>query len=205
MTDRIAELLEALAGPWLYLLAFLMPFAETGTLLGVLVPGEVTLLVAGAVAGAGDVNLWVLVLLANVGSLLGDACGFWIGRRYGTRIKSSWPGRRIGEANWTRAETLVQRRKGTIILVGRWLGFLRAIMPATAGMTGMRYREFLPWDIAGCVSWATLCTVGGYLLGENWQELAHALGWVTWVLLAAVVAAVAVHKLRSRGTEPTPG
>lgn len=203
MTERIADLLQNLAGPWLYVLALLMPFAETGTLLGVIVPGEVTLLVAGAVAGAGDVNLLLLVVLANVGSLLGDACGFWIGRRYGDRIKASWPGRRIGEANWDRAEGLIHRRKGTIILVGRWLGFLRAIMPATAGMTGMRYRDFLPWDIAGCVSWATLCTVGGYLLGDNWQELAHALGWVTWVLAGAAVVAVVLHKVRGRGSAPT--
>ena len=195
--DRIEHAIETVSGPWLYLVAGLLTFAETGTLF-FLVPGEVGLLVAGAAAGAGDLNLYVMLIVANVAAILGDATGFTIGRRFGPNLQHSRLGRKVGEPNWQRAEHLIQRRKGVVVLVGRWIGFLRAIMPATAGMSGMSYRSFLPWDLAGCVSWASLCVIGGYVLGDNWTKLAAQLGKLGWVLLAAAVVALLVHKLRSR-------
>ena len=62
----------------------------------------------------------------------------------------------------------------------------------------MSYRSFLPWDLAGCISWASVCGIGGYVLGDNWTKLAAQLGKLGWVLLAAAVVAFAVHKLWGR-------
>jgi undecaprenyl-diphosphatase len=208
--DRIDEALRSASGPWLYILAALLTFAETGTLF-FLIPGEIGLFVAGAAAGAGGLNIVVMVILAIAAALLGDATGFYIGRRFGPRLQRSWLGRRIGERQWQRAEDLIQRRRGLIVLVGRWIGFLRAIMPASAGMSGMSYRSFLPWDIAGCVSWASLCVIGGYLLGDNWTRLADWIGKAGWVLLVLAVGALVAHRVRGRRrrrhddspTEPT--
>jgi membrane protein DedA with SNARE-associated domain len=197
LTDRIEHAVEAVSGPWLYLLAGALTFAETGTLF-FLVPGEVGLLVAGAAAGAGNLSLPVMLVVANLAAILGDAVGFTIGRRFGPNLQRSRLGRKIGHDHWQRAERLIQRRKGVIVLFGRWIGFLRAIMPATAGMSGMSYRSFVPWDLAGCISWASVCVVGGYLLGDNWKTLASQLSKVGWVLLAVLVVAVVVHKLRKR-------
>jgi membrane-associated protein len=200
LAERIENTIEAVSGPWLYVVAGLLTFAETGTLF-FLVPGEIGLLVAGAAAGAGDLNLIVMLIVANLAALAGDAAGFAIGRRFGPNLKRSWLGRKIGEGNWFRAEDLVRRRKGTVVLCGRWVGFLRAVMPATAGMTGMSYRSFLPWDIAGCITWASTCVVGGYLLGENWVRLAETLGTAGWIVAALAVIAVVAHFVRSRRRE----
>jgi undecaprenyl-diphosphatase len=208
--DRIDEALRSASGPWLYILAALLTFAETGTLF-FLIPGEIGLFVAGAAAGAGGLNIVVMVILAIAAALLGDATGFYIGRRFGPRLQRSWLGRRIGERQWQRAEDLIQRRRGIIVLIGRWVGFLRAIMPATAGMSGMSYRSFLPWDLAGCISWASLCVIGGYLLGDNWTTLADWIGKAGWVLLVLAIGALVAHKVRGRRrrspddapTEPT--
>ena len=210
LSGRIEELIESVAGPWLYLVAGLLTFAETGTMF-FLIPGEIGLLIAGAAAGAGDLNVVVMVVIACVAAIAGDAAGFFLGRRYGKRLQTSKLGRKVGQANWDRAMRLVQERRGLIVLLGRWVGFLRAIMPATAGMAGMSYRSFLPWDLAGCISWASLCVIGGYLLGENWAELAASLGKVGWVL--AVLAAVAFlvvkvrvirRERRERKEQPAP-
>jgi membrane protein DedA with SNARE-associated domain len=200
LTDRVENAIESISGPWLYVVAGLLTFAETGTLF-FLIPGEIGLLVAGAAAGAGNLNLIVMLIVANVAALVGDAVGFAIGRRFGPNLKRSWLGRKVGEGNWLRAEDLVRRRKGTVVLFGRWIGFLRAVMPATAGMTGMSYRSFLPWDVAGCLTWASTCVVGGYLLGENWVRLAEGIGWFGWVVAAALVLAFVVHFVRSRRRE----
>jgi membrane protein DedA with SNARE-associated domain len=183
----VARWLNHLSGPWLYAVVVVLTFAETGTLL-FLVPGEIGLLVAGAAAGVGKLNLFAMVVLACMAALLGDATGFAIGRRFGPRLRDTWLGRKLGADSWHRADDLVRRRRGLIVLVGRWIGFLRAVMPATAGMTGMRYRrEFLPWDIAGAVSWASICVIGGYKLGDNWESLAHKFGTVGLALAAVFV------------------
>ncbi len=173
--DNVQRLLERASGPWLYVIAFVMTFAETGTLL-FFIPGEITLLFVGAAAGAGDVNVVALVIIGIVAAILGDFTGFQIGRRYGAKVKSSWLGRRIGEESWAKSDDLIRRRKGLVVLVGRWVGFLRAVMPASAGMSGMAYREFLPYDIVGAVTWAGGCVIAGYLVGDNFAKLETWLG-----------------------------
>jgi membrane protein DedA with SNARE-associated domain len=199
--EFLQKWLEKASGPWLYVIAFVMTFAETGTLL-FFIPGEITLLFVGAAAGAGDLNLGVLIAVAIVAALAGDATGFHLGKRYGVKLKSSWVGRRLKPESWERAERLVVERKGLIVLVGRWVGFLRAIMPATAGMSGMRYSQFVPFDVLGAVSWATVCVVGGYLLGENFTKLEKWLGRggtiVGVVVVLGLLTRVVVKKRRVR-------
>ena len=200
-SDAVVRFIERFTGPWLYVVAFVLTFAETGTLF-FLVPGEIGLFVTGAAAGAGSLNIYILVVVACLAALLGDATGFYIGDRFGHRLQYSWVGHKLGEKNWVRAQDLIRRRKGPVILIGRWIGFLRAIMPATAGMSEMTYREFLRWDVFGAISWATVCSVGGYKLGANWQDLADTLTrygtYIAAVCAVLVVAYMVVLKVRSR-------
>lgn len=203
VAERIQSLLESVSGPWLYVVVGVLTFAETGTLLFI-VPGEIGLFIAGAAAGAGNLNLALMLTIAISAAVIGDVTGFTIGRRLGPRMRYSRLGAKLGDHNWERAQHLIQRRRGLVVFVGRWVGFLRAIMPATAGMSGMSYRAFLPWDIAGAVTWASVCVVGGYILGDNWQELADSLGYVG---IAAAVALVGgylgyrIYRRVSRGGE----
>ena len=202
-SDAVVRFIERFSGPWLYVVAFVLTFAETGTLF-FLIPGEIGLFVTGAAAGAGNLNIYVLVVVACAAALLGDATGFYIGDRFGPRLQHSWLGRKLGESNWTRAQDLVRRRKGPVILIGRWIGFLRAVMPATVGMSEMPYREFLKWDLFGAVSWATVCAIGGYKLGANWQSLADKLtrygAYVGAACAVAIVGFVIVKRVRRTPT-----
>jgi membrane-associated protein len=196
--DNVQKILERASGPWLYVIAFVMTFAETGTLL-FFIPGEITLLFVGAAAGAGDLNVVALVVIGIVAAILGDFTGFQIGRRYGVRVKASWLGRRIGAESWAKSDDLIRRRKGLVVLVGRWVGFLRAVMPASAGMSGMAYREFLPYDVVGAVTWAGGCVIAGYLVGDNFAKLETWLGrGGTAVGVALVVGLVARHFIKKR-------
>ena len=203
----IREWVEGISGPWLYVVVFLLAFAETGTLL-YFVPGEFTLIFAGIAAGlsSGGVNVWVMMAVGISAAIIGDAVGFLIGARYGERVKASALGQKLGAENWAKAEALIRRRKGLIVLIGRWLGFLRAIMPATAGMAGMNYKkEFLPYDIVGAVSWAGLCVYGGYKLGDRAETIIKYIGWVAaGVVVVGVIALIAKKKLASRvGQSPS--
>jgi membrane-associated protein len=202
----LKDWVQGIQGPWLYIAVFALAFAETGTLL-FFVPGEVTLIIAGITAGLSDggVNVWIMVAVGCVAAILGDAVGFEIGRRYGDRVKNSKLGHKLGAENWAKAETLIRRRKGLIVLVGRWLGFLRAIMPATAGMSGLNYKkDFLPYDIVGAVSWASICVLGGYKLGDRAETIVKYIGWVAAGAVILGAAAYFGKKwLAGRAAKPT--
>ena len=197
----IRDWVEGISGPWLYVVVFLLAFAETGTLL-FFVPGEFTLIFAGIAAGLskGGVNVWVMMAVGITAAVVGDAVGFLIGVRYGERVKASALGQKLGAENWAKAESLIRRRKGLIVMIGRWLGFLRAIMPATAGMAGMNYKkDFLPYDIVGAASWAGLCVYGGYKLGDRAETIIKYIGWVAaGVVIVGIVAVIAKKKLAGR-------
>jgi membrane-associated protein len=170
--------IESVSGPWVYVLAAVLTAAETGTML-FFIPGEITLIVAGVAASTGKVNVWALVAVACVSAVIGDGIGFRIGQKYGPRLKTSRLGSKLGASNWQRSEDLIRKRKGLIVLVGRWIGFLRAVMPASAGMSGMHYkRDFLPYDVVGACSWAALCVLGGWKLGEQAENIVKYIGWV---------------------------
>ncbi len=187
LASVVTHWIEKVSGPWLYVVAGVLTFAETGTLLFI-VPGEFTLILAGVAAGAGDLNLALMLVVACVAAVSGDAFGFWLGHRFGHRVVTSWLGLKIGSASWQKAEQLIRRRRGLVVLFGRWVGLLRAVMPAAAGMSRMNYRrEFLPWDLVGAISWASMCVVGGYKLGDNAENIVKYIGWV-----AGVVAVLAV-------------
>ena len=183
VASAVSDFLGKLSGPWLYLAAALLTYLETASML-FFIPGEITLILAGIAASGGgkenaDVNIVALLVIACVAAVSGDATGFWLGRRYGRRLRGSRLGRKLGEENWEKTESLIHKRRGFVVLVGRWVGFLRAVMPATAGMSGMNYkREFLPFDLVGAVSWASLCVYGGYKLGERAETIVQQIGWV---------------------------
>jgi membrane-associated protein len=197
IVDRLQTWLSGVSGPWLYVITFIVTFAETGTLL-FFIPGEVTLLLAGAAAGAGDASLSLLIAVGIAAALSGDFVGFHLGARFGDQIRSSRVGRRIKQSSWERTQTLIHRRKGLVVLFGRWIGFLRAIMPASAGMSGMSYRAFLPWDIAGAISWAATCVFIGYKVGDNIDQVES---WITrggYVIVGVLVVAYVANHFRSR-------
>ena len=184
----ITKFIRSASGPWVYVLAFVMTFAETGSLL-FFIPGEITLVLAGVAASTGEVNVLAVVVVGCVAAVLGDATGFWIGRRFGPKLRTSRLGSKMGADQWDRAERLIRKQRGVIVLVGRWIGFLRAVMPATAGMAELNYkREFLPFDLVGAVSWASICVFGGYKLGEKAETYVAKAGWA----LAAVVVVLAL-------------
>jgi membrane protein DedA with SNARE-associated domain len=182
VASTVTHFIERLSGPWLYVAVGVLTFLETASML-FFIPGEITLILAGVAASGGSgragVNIFALLVLGCAAAIAGDATGFWLGRRYGPRLRHSRLGRKLGEESWAKAEALIRKRRGIVVLVGRWVGLLRAVMPATAGMTGMNYKkEFLPYDVVGAVSWASLCVYGGYRLGEKADTIVKRIGWV---------------------------
>lgn len=176
-------------GPWIYLAVFLAAASEAALFLGLVVPGETALLVAGVLAANGQGHLVPYILAAVAGAIAGDSIGYEIGRHFGPRLRRSALGRRVGEERWERAEHYLQRKGGRAIFLGRWIAVVRAIVPALAGQAHMPYSRFLAWNVAGAVPVGVLHVGLGYLAGESYTTIERYVSFGRWGLLG--VAALA--------------
>ncbi|MCW3840986.1 DedA family protein [Micromonospora yasonensis] len=196
--DRVLNLLVALPPALVLALVFLLPALEASTFLGLLVPGEVAVLVGGVLAHEGRLPLWAVIVAAVAGAALGDQIGYLVGRRYGHRLLARIPRRfaRAGEVR--RALDLIRRRGAAAVVFGRWAAALRALVPGLAGMSGIPRGVFTVANVAGGGLWAVTVAVLGYLAGASYRLLERRLGWVGEAVLGLVLLLVAVRVLRAR-------
>ena len=182
--------LAGLASPWLYVVIAALAAAESSALVGLVIPGEAALLVGGFAASQGRVDLPVLVAVATVAAIVGDSIGYELGRHLGPRVRLTRLGRWVGEDRWSRAEQFIERRGGPAVLIGRWVGLLRALVPFVAGTTRMPYRRFLVWNVLGAVLWAPTVITAGYFAAGSFRAVERWLGRASLVLAVLVVFGV---------------
>jgi membrane protein DedA with SNARE-associated domain/membrane-associated phospholipid phosphatase len=169
-------------GKWTYLAVGVLAFLETGAFVGLIVPGETTVIVGGLVAGQGEISLLLLIAIVWSCAVLGDCTSYVLGRklgrdfmvRHGARVK-------ITEERLEQVEAFFERRGGMTILVGRFIGLVRAIAPFVAGASRMPLRKFLPYDVLGAGLWATTFCVLGYVFWRSFDQLT---AWVSRGLFA---------------------
>ena len=168
------------------LLAGFAIMLETSVLIGLVVPGDTVVIVAGT-AVASPLEGVVLGVAVVVGALIGESIGFWLGRFLGPRIRHSRLGSRIGEANWERSERYLRRRGGPAIFISRFLPVLHSLVPLTVGMSGYPYRRFLAWTVPACVVWATLYISVASLAAGTYRELADQLHYAGYIFVAIIL------------------
>ncbi|MFI7488160.1 DedA family protein [Micromonospora echinaurantiaca] len=204
MHDLLTSL-QGLPALLIYLVAALIVAAETAVIFGLLVPGEATLLLVGFLAYAGTLRLAPALLVMVGAAVIGDTLAFRAGRRYGSRLRASRLGARVGPHRWRRAETMLGRLGGRGVFTARWVAFARTLVPRLAGAAGMPYRRFAPWNAAGVASWVGGSVLVGYLAGESYETVSRLLGRATGavlVLLAALVAVVLGGRWLGRNPDP---
>jgi membrane-associated protein len=185
----VLEALRALPPTPMLILAFLCPALEASTMLGVIFPGEIAILVAGAAAQVGTLSLWSVIPTSVAGAVIGDAVGFGIGRRYGERLLMCLPDRLVKPDAVRATNDLLRRRGPIVVLIGRMTALLRALVPGLAGMSGLSWWRFLPYNLLGGVLWATTVAILGYLAGASLVVVQDQLGVVSNVVLGALAAA----------------
>jgi membrane-associated protein len=138
----MGQLIEALlsSSGWVALVVlFALPALEAPVFLGLVLPGELALLLGGVLASQGRVPLGAALAVGVAGALAGDTAGYWIGRHWGPRLLASRLGRRVGPARLHKVEALLLRGGGGPLLVGRCTAGVRVVLPGLAGMLGLRY------------------------------------------------------------------
>lgn len=173
----LQQLLEDVSntlGAWTYLLVGVFAFAETGAFIGLVVPGETTMLIGGAVAGQGVIDVYLLIAIAWFAAWLGDTFSFFLGRRLGRDfVLRHGPRVGIGHERFEKVEAYFNRHGGKTIFIGRWISLVRALAPFIAGSTGMHYRAFVPYSILGTGLWASLHILIGYFFSNIIEEAGH--------------------------------
>lgn len=130
------------------------------------------------------------------GAVLGDTVGFGVGRRYGERLLNRLPDRLVKPDAVRATNELLRRRGPIVVLIGRMTALLRALVPGLAGMSGLSWRRFLPYNLLGGVIWATVVAILGYLAGASLVVVQEQLGMVSNVVLGVLAATALVAWLR---------
>ena len=193
----VLDTLRALPPAPMLILAFLCPALEASTMLGVVFPGEIAILVAGAAAQVGSLSLWSVVPISVAGAVIGDTVGFGVGRRYGERLLNHLPARFVKPDAVLATNELLRRRGPIVVLIGRMTALLRALVPGLAGMSGLSWWRFLPYNLLGGTIWATTVAILGYLAGASLVVVQDKLGMVSNVVLGVLAATAQVAWLRS--------
>ncbi|MBI5586892.1 MAG: bifunctional DedA family/phosphatase PAP2 family protein [Deltaproteobacteria bacterium] len=190
MTERILDIISLL-GNWGYLIVFLAAFLESSAFLGLLVPGESIVIIAGVLSSQGYLDLTDCIIVTSIGAVLGDTTGYTLGQVLG-RGYFERHGRLffIKAAHIEKADRYFREHGGKTIFFGRFIGFLRAMAPFAAGMSRMPYGRFLAYNFSGAVLWAVAFTLLGYFFGLSWGTIEQWAGragvFVFFILLVAV-------------------
>jgi len=148
-----------------YLAVFILVGAES---LGIPVPGETALILAGAYAGhTHRLSPWLIFTVAAAGAILGDNVGFWVGHRFGYPLARKY-GRHvwINERKLKIGRYIFDAHGPKVVFFGRFVSILRTYAAFLAGASRMRWNRFLPANAAGGIVWAGAYTVAAFLAGN---------------------------------------
>jgi len=173
---------------WALLIAFLMAFAESLAIVGSIIPGGVTMTAIGILAGSGVMNIWLTLVAAAVGAVAGDSASYALGYIFSEHLSEVWPFSRY--PRWLDyGKEYFTRHGGKSVIIGRFFGPLRSIIPVIAGILRMNPWHFLLANIISAIGWAILYVVPGVLIGAASTELSAESATRLFVFILIVLVA----------------
>lgn len=151
---------------WLAIAVFAIALMESLALVGILVPGVAVLFAVTVLAGKAGTPIAELLIWGAAGAIIGDVLSFWLGRRLKGRLHRFWP---FGHfpALIRKAESLFVRHGGISVVIGRFVGPVRPLLPMVAGAFNMPTRHFLLFNIGSAILWAPVYILPGYAVGNT--------------------------------------
>jgi membrane-associated protein len=155
-------------GPWLYLILFLIIFAETGLVVTPFLPGDSLLFAVGALAAidGSPLNVHLIGALLYVAAVGGDATNYAIGCRIGPRVFTAESSRLLNRQYLLKAQAFYEKHGGKTIIIARFIPIVRTFAPFVAGIGRMRYPRFATFNLVGAALWIPPFLYAGYWLGN---------------------------------------
>ncbi len=152
-----------------YPLVWSIVFAESGLLVGFLLPGDSLLFVAGFLCSLSRTGLDIRVMAFGcfVFAVLGDSVGYYTGKRFGRKLFDKEDSKFFKKKHLVAAEEFFDRQGKTAIILARFMPFIRTFAPIVAGIAAMRYQTFMQYNVVGGFVWAIGLTLLGYFMGRT--------------------------------------
>ena len=163
-------------------------FAETGLLVGFLLPGDTLLIITGVLTFSGVLNypIWLVCLAISVAAFLGGEVGYLIGHKVGPRIFERKESGLFSIENVKRTNGFFERFGGLAVIVARFVPIVRTFTPVAAGVGHMNYKKYSLYNAIGAIIWGSGLTFAGYLLGYIPPLRDFVTEYIDIILLAAV-------------------
>lgn len=172
---------------WAEAIVFLVAMVESLAIVGLLVPGVVMMFAAGALIGSDTLSFTPICFAAILGAIAGDWISFWLGRHYHTPLLNSWPLR--DHPKLIEHGIHFFHKHGAIsVMLGRFFGPVRAVIPLIAGMLDMSVKQFVAVNVASAILWAPAYLIPGILFGDSLQKASE----MTQKVVLGLVVAIAV-------------
>ena len=201
---RVLDDLEGLIRTVGYAGMFVIIAAESGLPVGLVLPGASLLLTAGVLAAQGLLHPALVVVVCVPAAITGNILGYALGQRVGRRLlrgrETRWLKRRYLRAT----ESFYERHGGKAVFLGRFVPYVRTLMPIVAGVGAMPYRRFMLFTGAGAVVWGTGMITTGYLLGRTVPDIDRYLLPLIFLITTVVAAPSLIRLAVARRTQDGP-
>jgi membrane-associated protein len=164
-------------------------FAETGLLVGFLLPGDTLLVITGLLTFAGTIGIpiWWVCLAIGFAAFLGGEVGYLIGHKLGPRVFERKESGLFSRENVERTNAFFTRFGGLSVILARFVPVLRTFVPVAAGVAHMDYKKYSLYNFIGAMVWGAGLTFAGFLLGLIPPVAAFVQEYIDVILLGAVV------------------
>ena len=182
------------AGPWALLVVCFIVFAETGLLVGFLLPGDTLLVISGLLShstpaapnGIFGINVWWVALLIALAAFVGGEVGYLIGHKGGPAVFERKESGLFSRKNVERTNAFFERYGGLTVILARFVPIVRTFAPVAAGVGHMPWRRYTLYNLIGAILWGFGLTMFGYLIGFIPPVATFVENYIDLILLAAV-------------------
>lgn len=179
-----------------YLLLFMIILLETGLVITPFLPGDSLLFVAGALAGAGFMNIFLLFFLLALAAIIGDSLNYFLGNYLGKNIFQG--NKYIKKEYLDKTRDFYKKHGGKTIIMARFIPIIRTFAPFVAGVGKMRYSRFFSFNVIGGIAWVALFLFAGYYFGAI-PIIAQNLNVVILIIIATSLIPLIIEYLKNRG------
>ncbi|MFA6550762.1 MAG: bifunctional DedA family/phosphatase PAP2 family protein [Candidatus Gracilibacteria bacterium] len=193
--DQIIAFVSPFVQAYGYIAVFTLSILEAMPLTGIVVPGEIIIVLGGFFAKTGDLNLIYVILAAGIGAIIGDFIGYILGYKFGENLLRKY-GKYLffKEAHFEKTKKLMHEHCGKSLFIGRFNKVTRAFVPFIAGSSKVPFLKFMIFNIIGGLSWAIVYVGVGFIFGKSWEVASKYLG--RFILIAIALSAIIILAYR---------
>ncbi len=201
--DRHLAVWIAAYGAWIYVILFIIVFAETGLVVAPFLPGDSLLFIAGSLAVVGNMDVHLLVLVLVVAAISGNVCNYEIGRYFGARFFINDRARFLNPKHLERTHAFFERWGTVAVVLARFVPFLRTYVPFVAGMAKMTRAKYVAYTVFGAAAWVGSLVYLGYFFG-NIPWIKQNQGLLVITIIALSLLPILIAAVKSKFTAQLP-